>query len=436
MKGQVFKRCPCLPEDLPKGRDGQPLACKQRHGTWSYRLDTGPDPKTGRRRRPLKGGFATRKEAEDALQEKMREVGAGTWTDDRQETVGAYLDRWLSRKAEGLKPTTVDTYRTHIEKYLKPELGRLKLKDLRPEHVYGMLRVVAEGRSAATVHRVRATLRTALTAAVKERRLSWNPARDLDMPRETRTRVEPWTPAETGAFLDAVDGDRLAALFHVVAYLGLRRGEALGLRWEDVDLVKRRVLIRQQVVQVNRRKIEQTCAMCKGTHAGIEITTPKTEESAGVVHLDAGTVSVLLTQQLAQGEEREAWGAAYSDHGLVFAREDGTPIRPSWLTERFSELQTEVTVPVDPERPEGAQRPVRHVRLHDLRHGAASLMIAAGVDLAVVSKVLRHSTIKLTADTYGHLLPGVGEAAAEKRAQMIPRASSRAGGHSLDTDRG
>lgn len=99
------------------------------------------------------------------------------------------------------------------------------------------------------------------------------------------------------------------------------------------------------------------------------------------------------------------------------------------------ELQDGVTVPADPEKPEGAQRPLRRVRLHDLRHGTASLMIAAGVDAAVVSKVLRHSTIKLTVDTYGHLLPGVGEAAAEQRAGMIPRAASRADGHSSATNR-
>jgi len=329
----------------------------------------------------------------------MAAVGAGTWTDDQRQTVGEYLDRWLVRKTPGLKPTTVDTYRSHIELHIRPELGRLKLRDLRPEHIYAMLQVVAEGRSAAMVHRVRATLRTALAAAVKERLLSWNPARDLDMPREARKRVEPWTAQETGAFLDAVAGDRLAALFHVVAYLGLRRGEALGLRWDDVDLVRRRVVIRQQVVQMNLQAVEANCQYCGETHPGMGITEPKTDDSAAIVHLDAGTVSVLLSQQLAQGEEREAWGDAYQDHGLVFAREDGTPIRPSWLTARFLELQDGVIVPVDAEDPESAQRPLRRVRLHDLRHGTASLMIAAGVDVAVVSKVLRHSTIKLTVDT-------------------------------------
>lgn len=433
MKGSVFKRCPCSSEELPRGRNGAVLACKKRHGTWGYRLDAGLDPETKKRRRPSASGFATKEDAEEALAEAIRAVDTGTWTDDKRETVGAYLDRWLQRKAPSLKTTTLDTYRTHIEKYLKPELGRYLLKDLRPAHVYAMMDVVADGRSAAMVHRVRATLRTALNAAVRERVLSWNPARDLDMPREERAKVTPWSAAEVGAFLDGIADDRLANLFHLVAYLGLRRGEVLGLRWDDVDLVRRTVTIRQQIVHVNRGEQEQACEYCGAVHAGQRFDAPKTEDSADVVHLDKGTVAVLLGMQLEQGEERAAWGDAYTDHGLLFAREDGNPLSPSWLSQRFGVLRDSVTVPVDAEEPDGPRRPLPKITLHGLRHGTASLMIAAGVDIAIVSKVLRHSTIKLTVDTYGHLLPGVGESAAEARAALIPRTAKNTAGHSLAT---
>lgn len=445
MKGTVWKRCPCPPGELPRGRDGKALACKKRHGTWSYRVDAGTDPEKGTRRRVSRGGFPTREAAVEALEAVTSQLRAGTWTDDAGETVGQYLERWLERRGPALKRTTLDAYRAHVDRYLKPELGHLRLRDLRPAHIYAMLQVVRGERanvhgerperlrSAATVHRVRATLRTALSAAVKERRLSWNPARDLDMPREERAQVQPWTPAETGAYLDALteSGERLAALFHVAAYLGLRRGEVLGLRWEDVDLVRRQVHVRQQVVQIAADDGTAACEDCGQVHRGIGFATPKTTDSAGVVHLDSGTVAVLLGQQLAQGEERQAWGEAYADHGLVFARENGDPLRPSWVTARFRELQDGVSVVGE----DGKAYPLPPARFHDLRHGAASMMLAAGVDLAVVSKVLRHSTIKLTADTYGHLLPGVGEDAADRRAAMIPRASSRADGHRLATDR-
>lgn len=133
--------------------------------------------------------------------------------------------------------------------------------------------------------------------------------------------------------------------------------------------------------------------------------------------------------------EREEWGEAYLDHGLVFAREDGAPYAPNWVTKRFGDLQAGVTVPIEPDNPASGERPLRKIRLHDLRQGAAALMVAVGVDMAIVSKVLRHSTIRLTVNTYGHLLPGVEESTAEVRAAMIPRAGSKTVGHSSATDR-
>lgn len=262
----------------------------------------------------------------------------------------------------------------------------------------------------------------------------WNPARDLDMPKEVRKKVQPWEPAEIGAFLDGNQHYRLLGLFHVIAYCGLRRGEGIGLRWDDVDLVKRTLTIRHHIVQINRSDQEESCIYCSAIHGGQKFDTPKTEESSAVVHLDASTVLVLLGQQLRQGDERMAWGVSYSDHRLVFARDDGSPLSPNGVSRLFEDLQEGITVPLSADSPEGPFRPVRRVRLHDLRHGTASLMIAAGVDIAIVSKVLRHSTIKLTVDSYGHLLPGVGEQAADKRAALIPRGqASQAGSHSPAT---
>lgn len=434
MRGSTFKRCPCKPEDRVKGKNGKWLACKKHHGTWSYRLDVGDDPETGQRRRTSKGGFRTEEEADGALKAEMERVTAGTWTDDQKLTVGKFLDRWLERRAGALKASTLASYTSHIEQFIRPELGRLPLRELRTQHVYNMLAKVAEGRSPSTVQRVRATLRAALSSAERDRLLSWNPAKNLELASAEAPRVEPWEARETGAFLDHVfgAGDRLASVFHLGAYLGLRRGEILGLRWEDVDLVKRVIRVRQAVVSATKQI--GPCALCGGIHREIRIETPKTRDSAATVALDAQTIGVLLQQQLAQGDERTEWGEAYLDHGLVFAREDGTPYAPNWVTKRFGDLRAGVTVPIDPENPSLGDRPLRKIRLHDLRHGAASLMIAAGVDMAIISKVLRHSTIRLTVDTYGHLLPGVEESTAEVRAAMIPRAGSKTVGHSSATN--
>ena len=144
------------------------------------------------------------------------------------------------------------------------------------------------------------------------------------------------------------------------------------------------------------------------THTGLAFGRSKTASGEDrVVDLDRGTVGVLLAHRLAQDGERTAWGSADVDHGLVFAREDGQPIPPERVTKRFTQLVGEAGV--------------RRVRLHDLRHGAASLRLAAGVDIAVVSKQLGYPSVAITADTYSHLLEGVGRDAAERAMTLVPR---------------
>lgn len=174
---------------------------------------------------------------------------------------------------------------------------------------------------------------------------------------------------------------------------GLRRGEACGLRWVDVDLQRGALWVRQQVVQLGHELV---------------VGPPKTASGEDRrVDLDEQTVGTLLAHRLAQDAERATWGAAWVETGLVFTREDGSGWHPETVTKRFIALATEAGV--------------RPVRLHDLRHGQASLMLAAGVPLAIVSKRLGHSSITITSDTYSHLLDGVGRQAAEAAAGLVPR---------------
>ncbi|PZO70256.1 MAG: hypothetical protein DI634_03550, partial [Kocuria palustris] len=142
------------------------------------------------------------------------------------------------------------------------------------------------------------------------------------------------------------------------------------------------------------------------------------------VELDRNTAGVLLGWQVTQGGERDAWGPAYADHGLVFCQEDGTPLRPERVDRLFHRLTDKVMVPEARERPDSPLVSLRRVRLHDLRHGQASMMLAAGVDMNVVSKRLGHSRSSFTADVYSHLLEGVGRDAAERAAALIPRRST------------
>ncbi|MGW0626070.1 tyrosine-type recombinase/integrase [Streptomyces sp. NPDC002758] len=257
-----------------------------------------------------------------------------------------------------------------------------------------------------------ATLRSALSTAVRQRLVTFNAVKDIELPKAARPKVKPWEPAELGQFLDSIGDHRLGAMFEVIAGTGLRRGEAVGLRWDDVDLARRIIVVRQQVVQESgRKKTRQApapCPYCEAGHLGVSFGKPKTASGEDrVIDLDEGTVGALLAHQLRQQAEREEWGEAYADHGLVFAREDGNPLRPDDVTKLFVAL-------VD-------AAGLRRVRLHDLRHGQASLMLAAGVELAIVSKRLGHSSISITSDTYSHLLGGVGRDAADRASALVPR---------------
>lgn len=278
------------------------------------------------------------------------------------------------------------------------------LTDLRPAHVERTYaRIKAEGAagrplSAASVRRVHATLRSALRDAVRRGEISTDPTTRVVLPSSHRPKVHPWEPAVFGQFLDAIDGHRLAPLYLLAGTAGLRRGELAGLRWCDVDLDAGRLVVHQQVVPVGHT---------------LHIGPPKTVGAeARIVDLDSGTVDALRAWRAQQAAERLSWGPAYTDAGLVFTQEDGRGWHPETVTKTFPRLAKKAGL--------------EPCRLHDLRHLAASLMLASGAPLPLVSKRLGHSSIAITADTYQHLLEGVGREAAERAAALIPRANQTA----------
>lgn len=244
-------------------------------------------------------------------------------------------------------------YRQHIEDYLKPSLGDLRLRDLRPGHVADLLNSLqasagksGKNLSSNTITRVHACLRSALGTAVKMRLVTFNAARDVELPKVTRQRVKPWQPEELGAFLDSVQTDRLAALFETVAASGMRRGEACGLRWHDIDAALGIITVRQQLTE--RAGDNSLCTICGANHKGLQFAAPKTESGDfRVIELDQVTAGVLLHHQISQGLEKEMWGPAFVNHDLVFCHEDGNPLSPGWVTDHFQRLTAKVRVPVD-----------------------------------------------------------------------------------------
>lgn len=332
-------------------------------------------------------------------------------------TTSQWLARWLACRTSPAS-STVRGYAAHVRLYLQPHLGPILLAELTTAHVQAMFTAIvrqhhATGRpvTPATLARIRATLRAALNTAIRHGLITDNPARHVELPLARRPHavvwtanrvahwqatgerppVAVWTAAQTAQFLQAIRGDRLYAAFHLIALRGLRRGEAAGLRWCDVDLDDGVAVISQQLQQYD----------------GLMVTCPpKTSHSARVIALDRTTVAALRRHRACQHVEQRQPG--HRDSGYVFTGLGGDPLAPDRLTRHFRALTAAARLPRS-----GSTT---------LRQGAASLALAAGVELKVVQDMMGHASIVLTADTYTSVLPEVARTAAEQVASLILKA--------------
>ncbi len=337
----------------------------------------------GRKRRSLYG--KTRKEAQDKLRGALRDVDLGLDLVAGRQTVEQFMIRWLEDVARPkLRPSTLKSYESYVRLHIIPTLGHHRLTKLTPQDVQTFLNAKsATGLSPRTVQYIRAILRRALGQAVKWGLVGRNVAALVDPPRSVRKLVEPLSADHARAFIAATASDRLGPLFHVAIASGLRQGELFGLRWQDVDLNAGTLTVRHAMQRVN------------GKPTFVE---PKTALSQRTVTLPASAVAALRAQRTCQIENRLLAGSRWQDWGLVFSSTIGTPLEPSNVGHRLHKLL------------EGAGLPRQ--RFHDLRHCAASLLLAGGVAPRTIMGILGHSQIGLTMNTYAHLSPGLERDAA------------------------
>ena len=359
-----------------------------------------------------RGGFVTRTAAVTALEALSGPVPAGA----RGLMTGEWLGRWLASRVS-LRASTSRGYAAHVRVYLVPYLGGIPLAELSPADVQHMFTAIIRGEaalghpvSAATLRRIHATLRAALNAAVRAGLIASNPGRWPELPPSARPRPQVWTTAlterweregwrpvvgvwtagQTAKFLAQVRDHRLYALFHLVALRGLRRGEAAGLRWSDLDLDAGTLTVAGQLQELGGRLV-----------AGPQ----KSDAGRRVIALDKTTIAALRAHRVRQHAERAIAGTGWTETGYVFTTRTGKPVGPDRLTRLFRRLVADSGLPP--------------VTLHGLRHGAATLALAAGTDLKIVQDQLGHSTITLTADTYTSVLPEIARAAAESTAALL-----------------
>jgi len=311
-------------------------------------------------------------------------------------TLGRFVeDEWLPARQDKIRPTTFTSHERTLAIHVLPRLGGVRLQRLEPEHLNRLYAELREaGRlSPTSVRYVHVVLHKVLADAMRWGKVLRNVSDSVEPPRVTTTQraeMATWTAPQLRQFLEHVRCDRLEAAWVLAATTGMRRGEVIGLRWSDVDLDRRELIVRQTVV-------------CIGNRA--HLSTPKTAKSARVVDLDPMTGGVLRAHRARQAEERLGWGPAYSDTGLVFCRENGEMLTPAYVTRRFQVLSRQAELP--------------RIRLHDLRHTYATLSLQAGVRAEVVSRRLGHSRIAMTLDSYTHAVPALQREEAERVAALI-----------------
>lgn len=408
MRGSVRKRCQC------RDSEGRRLkACRKNHGSWSFTVDAGYDSETGKRKQITRSGFRTHAEASEAMTRVLAALDSGNWSDDRGLKLDAWLDQWLDEFADrGRSPKTLALYRAHVVNFWRPRLGHVRLRDLRRAHVERALMDLgkrqtsgrqkgnsgsyAEQRAATTIDGYRRTLRTALAAAYRRDLISSNPAAgrmDAIPNNSSDHQLRVWEPGETARFLEHIAGDRLAVLYELAAYGGLRRAELCGLRWSDVDRDGAGVEIRQTIVGLTRAQTgpgDLICPTCGREHVGRLFKQPKSRAGRRWVPLAPPAQAAMVEHRLTQAEERAMFGSDYREHDLIFCYIDGDPLRPDLLSREFVQHSQDCSLPP--------------IRLHDMRHGACSLMLSGGVPIEVVQIILGHSSPAVTRRVYAHLM--------------------------------
>jgi integrase len=370
---------------------------KRADGRWTASITIGRDPQTGKLKRAWFYG-KTRQEAAEKLATALRDKQRGTFVAPHKLMLGEWLDTWLwEYKRPKLRPITFDSYEMLVRRHLKPALGHVPLKDLRPEHLQHFYNEKKrQGASARTVRYLHTLLYGALTQAEKNQLVSRNVATLTEPPRKERKEMQTLTLQQVANHLfPTVGDDRLFAAVFLAFGAGLRRGELLALRWQDVDLNASVLHVRQTLVRVKNHKANEGEGKTR-----LDFQEPKTAYSRRTVPIPEQCLVALKRHKVHQAEEKLILGQAYQDHGLIFCHPHGRPLDPKRFNEYFARTLAKAGLP--------------SIRLHDARHTFATLMLELGESPKTVQAMLGHSSVAITLDIYSHVSQELEKRAASR----------------------
>lgn len=372
-------------------------------GSYEAFVDMGRDPGTGKRNRISKT-HDTKKEAKIWVAKKTQQRETGYGVSLNKLNVREYFNKWLREYAkQNLSPTTYDGYKMIVRKHIIPALGALKIEEVKPLHIVEYQnRKLRTGRkdgkkgglSKKTVLQHHRVLNKAFKQAVMWRLLSHNPMEAVSAPRPKQPEINFLTRNEIDELLKLAEKDDKWSYYfiYLAVNTGMRRGELLGLTWDHIDFKKQTIHVKQNLV--------------RSREEGVIIKSPKNRSSKRVIKIEKDDTKILIELKKIQNENKLLFGGDYKNkHNLVFAKENGEMLYPNTATKRFSALVKKLNF--------------ENVRLHDLRHSHATLMLQAGVHPKVVQERLGHATITTTLNTYSHVIPTLQEESVKKYKQYM-----------------
>jgi integrase len=367
---------------MAKRAKGEGTVRRHKSGLWEARLSI-----------PGRGSKSFYGKTQEKALRKRDEARATTLDvaldfDAEHLSFGEFLLRWLSDSVKGsTRERTYDKHESVVRVHLLPALGSVKLKKLTAAHLQGLYHQrFDQGLSGQTVKGIHATANRALGQAVRWRLIPYNPAKDTDRPRVESKEVETLSREEVGALFEAARDNRLEALFVVAVLSGLRIGELLGLKWEDVDLRARTLRVRRQLIRAR---------------SGIAFAPPKRNASKRAVEVGERALDALRRHRRVQLEEKLRAGSLWQENDLVFTTKEGKPLEPATATQRYLHPVLE-------------RAGVKRVGFHALRHTFATLHLLNGEHVKVVQEALGHSTIAETMNRYSPVLPSMQAEAAKR----------------------
>jgi integrase len=370
---------------------------RRKDGLWMAQMTVGRNPETGKSKRSTFYG-KTRKDVADKLAKALRDQQQGVFVEPHKLILSEWLDKWLwDYKKPRLRSTTFDNYEMLIRCHLKPALGNMALRTLRPEHLQHFYNEKGkEGLSPRSVQLMHTVLHGALSQAEKNQLVARNVSKLTERPQGVRRDVQTLTADQVAtSLLPALKDDRLFAVIYLAFGTGLRRGELLALRWQDVDLKEGVLQVRQTLARVNT--YDEKGGMKK---TQLIFQEPKTAQSRRYVPIPEACMVALNRHRAQQAEERLLLGPGYEDHGLVVCQPDGRPIDPRNFLRYFKKILKQAGLP--------------DIRLHDARHTFATMMLELGESPKTVQTMLGHSRVGITLDIYTHVSLELEKKAAAK----------------------